>query len=210
MRATRAGRPDYKLVHHASNGRSVYSFCMAGGTVGGHSEEAAWSQRMSQYSRNERNANQRNWSWASPRRLSRQSGDPNSVLAGSNSSAMGSRPRAGRKNYGAGQRVATSRRAPSENSGSTALYTPGVTPTDLSTALPDTPSPQSAKPCRFDSRSRFCHADAVLTAWNALSPVRIKRNEHFSINTGLYRGEGAAMRAHPVRCGGRHRVQSGH
>jgi uncharacterized protein len=54
------GAADYKLVHHASNGRSVYSFCMCpGGTV-----VAATSERgrvvtngMSQYSRNERNAN---------------------------------------------------------------------------------------------------------------------------------------------------------
>ena len=56
----RLGAADYKLVHHASNGRAAYSFCMCpGGTV-----VAATSERgrvvtngMSQYSRNERNAN---------------------------------------------------------------------------------------------------------------------------------------------------------
>ena len=39
------GAADYKLVHHASNGRSVYSFCMCPGglVVGATSEEAAWS-----------------------------------------------------------------------------------------------------------------------------------------------------------------------
>jgi len=54
------GAADYRLVHHAKNGRAVYSFCMCpGGTV-----VAATSERqrvvtngMSQYSRNERNAN---------------------------------------------------------------------------------------------------------------------------------------------------------
>jgi uncharacterized FAD-dependent dehydrogenase len=60
-----AGRPelgaaDYKLVHHASNGRSVYSFCMCpGGTVVAATSEAGRvvTNGMSQYSRNERNAN---------------------------------------------------------------------------------------------------------------------------------------------------------
>ena len=54
------GAADYKLVHHASNGRSVYSFCMCpGGTVVAASSEAGRvvTNGMSQYSRNERNAN---------------------------------------------------------------------------------------------------------------------------------------------------------
>ena len=54
------GAADYKLVHHASNGRSVYSFCMCpGGTVvAATSEEGrVVTNGMSQYSRNERNAN---------------------------------------------------------------------------------------------------------------------------------------------------------
>ncbi|MEY4563042.1 MAG: hypothetical protein RLZZ618_2319 [Pseudomonadota bacterium] len=62
---TSAGHPilgaaDYKLVHHARNGRSVYSFCMCpGGTVvAATSEEGrVVTNGMSQYSRNERNAN---------------------------------------------------------------------------------------------------------------------------------------------------------
>jgi len=54
------GAADYKLVHHASNGRSVYSFCMCpGGTVVAATSEAnrVVTNGMSQYSRNERNAN---------------------------------------------------------------------------------------------------------------------------------------------------------
>ena len=54
------GAADYKLVHHASNGRSVYSFCMCpGGTVVAAASEAGGvvTNGMSQYSRNERNAN---------------------------------------------------------------------------------------------------------------------------------------------------------
>ena len=54
------GAADYKLVHHASNGRSVYSFCMCpGGTVVAATSEpnCVVTNGMSQYSRNERNAN---------------------------------------------------------------------------------------------------------------------------------------------------------
>ena len=54
------GAADYKLVHHASNGRSVYSFCMCpGGTVvaATSEEHRVVTNGMSQYSRNERNAN---------------------------------------------------------------------------------------------------------------------------------------------------------
>ncbi|MBK9575136.1 MAG: NAD(P)/FAD-dependent oxidoreductase [Rhodoferax sp.] len=54
------GAADYKLVHHADNGRSVYSFCMCpGGTVVAATSEPGRvvTNGMSQYSRNERNAN---------------------------------------------------------------------------------------------------------------------------------------------------------
>ena len=54
------GAADYKLVHHARNGRSVYSFCMCpGGTVVAATSEPerVVTNGMSQYSRNERNAN---------------------------------------------------------------------------------------------------------------------------------------------------------
>jgi len=54
------GAADYKLVHHASNGRTAYSFCMCpGGTVVAATSEPGRvvTNGMSQYSRNERNAN---------------------------------------------------------------------------------------------------------------------------------------------------------
>ena len=54
------GAADYKLVHHAGNGRAVYSFCMCpGGTVVAATSEPGRvvTNGMSQYSRNERNAN---------------------------------------------------------------------------------------------------------------------------------------------------------
>jgi uncharacterized FAD-dependent dehydrogenase len=54
------GAADYRLVHHASNGRAVYSFCMCpGGTVVAATSEPGRvvTNGMSQYSRNERNAN---------------------------------------------------------------------------------------------------------------------------------------------------------
>jgi uncharacterized FAD-dependent dehydrogenase len=54
------GAADYKLVHHASNGRAVYSFCMCpGGTVVAATSEVGRvvTNGMSQYSRKERNAN---------------------------------------------------------------------------------------------------------------------------------------------------------
>ncbi|MFX4493664.1 FAD-dependent protein, partial [Acinetobacter baumannii] len=54
------GAADYKLVHHASNDRAVYSFCMCpGGTVvaAASEPERVVTNGMSQYSRAERNAN---------------------------------------------------------------------------------------------------------------------------------------------------------
>lgn len=56
----RLGAAEYKLVHHCSNGRAVYSFCMCpGGLVVGATSEAGCvvTNGMSQHSRNERNAN---------------------------------------------------------------------------------------------------------------------------------------------------------
>jgi uncharacterized FAD-dependent dehydrogenase len=56
----RLGAADYRLVHHARNGRAVYSFCMCpGGTVVAATSEPGRvvTNGMSQYSRNERNAN---------------------------------------------------------------------------------------------------------------------------------------------------------
>ena len=54
------GAADYTLSHHCANGRTVYSFCMCpGGTVVAATSEPGRvvTNGMSQYSRNERNAN---------------------------------------------------------------------------------------------------------------------------------------------------------
>ncbi len=69
------GAADYKLVHHAANGRAVYSFCMCpGGTVVAATSEAGRvvTNGMSQYSRNERNANAGIVVGITPERLSRR------------------------------------------------------------------------------------------------------------------------------------------
>jgi uncharacterized protein len=194
------GSADYKLVHHASNGRSVYSFCMCpGGTVvAATSEEGrVVTNGMSQYSRNERNANSGIVVGITPADF------PGDVLAGVEYQRKWE-ARAfelGGKNYCApGQRVGDFlAQRPSTSLGEVApSYTPGVTPTDLSTALPDfaIAAIREALPA-FDNQIKgFAMDDAILTGveTRTSSPVRIKRDENFqSINIkGLYpAGEGA-------------------
>lgn len=194
------GAADYKLVHHASNGRSVYSFCMCpGGTVvAATSEEGrVVTNGMSQYSRNERNANSGIVVGITPDDY------PGGVLAGiefqrkweSRAFELGGR------NYNApAQRVGDFLSGrPSTVLGSVIpSYAPGVTPTDLSSALPDyaIAAIREALPA-FDKQIKgFSMSDAVLTGveTRTSSPVRIKRREDFqSMNTvGLYpAGEGA-------------------
>jgi uncharacterized FAD-dependent dehydrogenase len=194
------GAADYKLVHHASNGRSVYSFCMCpGGTVvAATSEEGrVVTNGMSQYSRNERNANSGIVVGITPADY------PGDVLAGVEFQRKWE-ARAfelGGRNYRApGQRVGDFLAGrPSTSVGEVSpSYTPGVTPTDLSTALPDyaIAAIREALP-EFDKQIKgFAMDDAVLTGveTRTSSPVRIKRGENFqSINIkGLYpAGEGA-------------------
>ncbi len=194
------GAADYKLVHHASNGRSVYSFCMCpGGTVvAATSEEGrVVTNGMSQYSRNERNANSGIVVAITPEDF------PGDVLAGiefqrkweSRAFELG-----GRSYAAPAQRVGDflADRA-SVNLGEVVpSYTPGVTPTDLSSALPDyaIAAIREALP-EFDKQIKgFAMGDAVLTGveTRTSSPLRIKRGENFqSINIrGLYpAGEGA-------------------
>jgi uncharacterized FAD-dependent dehydrogenase len=194
------GSADYKLVHHASNGRSVYSFCMCpGGTVvAATSEEGrVVTNGMSQYSRNERNANSGIVVGITPADF------PGDVLAGVEFQRKWE-ARAfelGGRNYCApGQRVGDFlAQRPSTSLGEVApSYTPGVTPTDLSTALPDfaIAAIREALPA-FDKQIKgFAMDDAILTGveTRTSSPVRVKRSEDFqSINIkGLYpAGEGA-------------------
>ncbi len=194
------GAADYKLVHHASNGRSVYSFCMCpGGTVVAATSETGRvvTNGMSQYSRNERNANSGIVVGISPEDY------PGDVLAGI---AFQRKWEArafelGGHNYCApGQLVGDFlAERPSKSLGEVAAsYTPGVTPTDLSTALPDyaIAAIREALPAFEKQIKGFAMNDAVLTGveTRTSSPVRIKRSDNFqSINIkGLYpAGEGA-------------------
>jgi len=194
------GAADYKLVHHCSNGRSVYSFCMCpGGTVVAATSEPGHvvTNGMSQYSRNERNAN-------------------SGIVVGITPDDYPGHPLAGiyfqrRLEAGAFKLGGETYEAPGQLVGdflakrpSSALgtvqpsYTPGVHLCDLSSALPDyaIAAIREAIPA-FDKKIKgFAMKDAVLTGveTRTSSPIRIKRNEHYqSMNIkGLYpAGEGA-------------------
>ncbi|HET9113160.1 MAG TPA: NAD(P)/FAD-dependent oxidoreductase [Burkholderiales bacterium] len=195
------GAADYKLVHHASNGRAVYSFCMCpGGTVVAATSEAGRvvTNGMSQYSRNERNANSAIVVNIAPEDY------PGTPLAGvafqrhweSRAFELGG------GNYNApGQLLGDflAGKASTRLGSVLPSYTPGVTLGDLSEALPPyvIDAMREALPA-FDRQIKgFALADAVLTGveTRTSSPVRIKRDDgdFQSVNTrGLYpAGEGA-------------------
>jgi uncharacterized FAD-dependent dehydrogenase len=196
------GAADYKLVHHASNGRSVYSFCMCpGGTVVAATSEVGRvvTNGMSQYSRNERNANAGIVVGITP-----EVDYPGDPLAGVEfqrrweSQAF----KLGGETYQApGQLVGDFIAGrPSTKFGEVQpSYTPGVHLTDLATALPEyaITAIREALPAFAKQIKGFDLPDAVLTGveTRTSSPVRIKRNldDYQSINTrGLYpTGEGA-------------------
>jgi len=194
------GAADYKLVHHCGNGRSVYSFCMCpGGTVVAAASEPGClvTNGMSQYSRNERNANSGIVVGITPEDY------PGGPLAGIDFQRHWEERafELGGGNYQApGQLVGDFLAGrPSTQLGSvTPSYTPGVHLCDLSTALPDyaITAIREALPA-FDKKIKgFAMNDAVLTGveTRTSSPIRIKRNDDFqSLNTrGLYpTGEGA-------------------
>ena len=202
---TNAGNPllgaaDYKLVHHCSNGRSVYSFCMCpGGTVVAATSEAGRvvTNGMSQYSRNERNANSGIVVGISPADF------PGDALAGIEfQRKWESRAyELGGGNYNAPAQLVGDFLAgrPSTSLGSvTPSYTPGVKLTDLSSALPDyvIAAIRVALPAFEKQIKGYAMNDAILTGveTRTSTPVRIKRKEDFqSMNTiGLYpAGEGA-------------------
>jgi uncharacterized FAD-dependent dehydrogenase len=198
------GAADYKLVHHASNGRAAYSFCMCpGGTVvAATSEEGrVVTNGMSQYSRNEHNANAGLVVGINPEDYP---GYPQDPLAGmrfqrhweSRAFELGGR------NYNApAQRVGDFLAGrPSTKLGSVVpSYKPGVTLTDLSTALPDYAivALREAIPALARQIRGYDMPDAVLTGveTRTSSPIRIKRGPDYqSLNTrGLYpAGEGAS------------------
>ena len=199
------GAADYKLVHHCGNGRSVYSFCMCpGGTVVAAASEPGRvvTNGMSQYSRNERNANAAIVVGITPEDYAEH--DPSSSpLAGI---ALQRYWEEVAFNLGGGTYEAPGQRVGDFLAGvpSTALgavlpsYTPGVTPTDLSMALPKyaVDAIREALPAFGKQIKGFDMADAVLTGveTRTSSPVRLTRGEDGqSLNTrGLFpAGEGA-------------------
>ncbi len=194
------GAADYKIVHHASNGRDVYSFCMCpGGTVVAAASEPGrlTTNGMSQYSRAERNANAGIVVGITPADY------PGGPLAG-----IAFQRHWEERAYiaGGGGYVAPAQRVgdfiagrPSTELGSVVpSYRPGVKPTDLSTCLPDyaVAAIREALPA-FERQIRgFSMDDAVLTGIEARtsSPLRIPRGPDCqSVNTaGLFpAGEGA-------------------
>ncbi|MDM0008739.1 NAD(P)/FAD-dependent oxidoreductase [Variovorax sp. J22G73] len=202
------GAADYKLVHHASNGRSVYSFCMCpGGTVVAATSEPGRvvTNGMSQYSRNERNANAGIVVGIDPKDFPGWAADaPGDALAGialqreleSNAYVLG-----GSNYHAPGQLVGDFVAGkPSTALGSvTPSYKPGVTPTDLHQALPAyaIEAMREAFPAFGRKIKGFDTHDAVLTGveTRTSSPIRITRGDDFqSLNVrGLYpAGEGAS------------------
>ncbi len=196
------GAADYKLVHHASNGRAVYSFCMCpGGTVVAATSEPqrVVTNGMSQYSRNERNANAGIVVGINP-----EQDFPGGPLAGVElQERLESRAfELGGGDYCApGQLVGDFVRGePSTRLGKIEpSYKPGVRLGDLKESLPDyaIAAIREALPAFGRQIRGFDRDDAVLTGieTRTSSPVRITRDHETlqSLNVrGLYpAGEGA-------------------
>jgi uncharacterized FAD-dependent dehydrogenase len=194
------GAADYKLVHHANNGRSVYSFCMCpGGTVVAATSEPnrVVTNGMSQYSRNERNANAGIVVGITPEDY------PGGPLAGiAYQRAIESKAfELGGGTYEApGQLVGDflMGRASTAFGSVTPSYKPGVHLTDLASSLPAyaIDAIREALPAFEKKIKGFSMHDAVLTGveTRTSSPLRITRGADFqSLNIkGLYpAGEGA-------------------
>ncbi|UNC15810.1 NAD(P)/FAD-dependent oxidoreductase [Acidiphilium multivorum] len=194
------GAADYKLVHHARNGRSAYSFCMCpGGTVVAATSEPGRvvTNGMSQYSRNERNANAGIVVGISPEDF------PGDVLAGVELQRRLEEAAyvAGGSNYNApGQLVGDflAGHASTDFGAVIPSYRPGVTLTDLSQSLPDyaIEAIREALPAFGQKIKDFDREDAVLTGveTRTSAPIRITRGaDGQSLNTrGLFpAGEGA-------------------
>lgn len=194
------GAADYKLVHHAKNGRSVYSFCMCpGGTVVAATSEPGRvvTNGMSQYSRNERNANSGIVVGITPEDY------PGGPLAGielqerleSHAYVLGG------SNYEAPAQLVGDFIAgkPSTALGSVEpSYKPGVSLGDLALALPDfaIEAIREALPAFEKQIKGFSMHDAILTGieTRTSSPLRMTRDASMqSLNVkGLFpAGEGA-------------------
>jgi uncharacterized protein len=195
------GAADYSLAHHCKNGRTVYSFCMCpGGTVVAATSEPGRvvTNGMSQYSRNERNANSGFVVGIDPER-----DYPGHPLAGVEFQRKWESLAyvAGGSSYQApGQKVGDFMAGrPSTELGEVApSYKPGVTLTDLSACLPAfaVEAMREALPVFGRQIAGYDHPDVILTGveTRTSSPVRITRGKDFqSLNTaGLFpAGEGA-------------------
>jgi uncharacterized protein len=196
------GAADYKLVHHCKNGRSVYSFCMCpGGTVVAATSEVGRvvTNGMSQYSRNERNANSAIVVGIDP-----EKDFPGHPLAGIDlQRALEERAYdVGGKNYDAPAQLVGDflRDMPSTELGKVIpSYKPGIKLCNLSDVLPAFAivAIREAIPEFHKQIHGFAMNDAILTAveTRTSSPISIKRDSHSlqSINTrGVYpAGEGA-------------------
>jgi len=194
------GAADYKLVHHASNRRSVYSFCMCpGGRVVAATSEIGCvvTNGMSQYSRAEFNANAGIVVGITPEDY------PGDALAGVAFQREWERRafEAGGSDYAApaqtvGDLIA---RRPSAALGQIVpSYKPAVRPADLAACLPSFAIEAIREALvKFDRDiPGFAMHDAVLTGveTRTSSPIRIARGaDGQSLNTpGLFpAGEGA-------------------
>jgi uncharacterized FAD-dependent dehydrogenase len=217
------GAADYKLVHHANNGRSVYSFCMCpGGTVVAATSEPGRvvTNGMSQYSRNERNANAGIVVGIDPRDYPTNAASfqatlgehlESTVSAGTVHPLAGivlqrqlesNAYRMGGANYNApGQLVGDFLigKASTQLGSVEPSYKPGVNLVDLEAALPAyaIAAIREALPAFAQKIKGFDLPDAVLTGveTRTSSPLKIPRGDDFqSTNTqGLYpAGEGAS------------------
>ncbi len=194
------GAADYKLVHHTTNGRSVYSFCMCpGGTVvAATSEEGrVVTNGMSQYSRNERNANAGLVVGVTP---ADYPGDPFAGIAFQRQWEARAFAAGGGTYAAPAQLVGDflAEKASTALGGVTPSYKPGVHMADLADCLPDfaVAAIREAIPAFDRQLHGFAMADAVMTGveTRTSSPLRIGRDASLqSTNTrGLYPGgEGA-------------------
>jgi hypothetical protein len=197
----RLGAADYKLVHHCSNGRGAYSFCMCpGGTVIASASEEGQvvTNGMSYYSRNLPNANSALAIDISPADY----GDTHPLAGVEYQRVWETKAYAagGSNHFAPVQRVEDFlAQRPSQSIGDVQpAYTPGTTPADLRDCLPDyiTESMREAIPAMDRKLRGYAMPDAILTGveTRTSSPVRITRGPDFQSVAvgGLYpAGEGA-------------------
>ena len=197
------GAADYKLVHHCRNGRSVYSFCMCpGGTVVAAASEPGRlvTNGMSQYSRNERNANAAIVCGITPEDYAPYGEGPLAGIELQRHWEARAFELGGGEYEAPGQLVGDFLKGRASNAFGTVVpsYKPGVRLGDLGSSLPDyaITAIREALPA-FEKQIRgFAMHDALLTGveTRTSSPVRVTRGEDgHSLNPrGLFpAGEGA-------------------